>query len=105
MTVSYVKQASTLNRCLFFVLKYNRGGDTVAGRPLFLHVTSIYPYEKKNLLMLGFLARVNKKEFKLSGEVDNVEWFPIEEAPGKLREGGIAWQLVKEINERKAELL
>ena len=64
-----------------------------------------YPYEKKNLLMLGFLARVNKKEFKLSGEVDNVEWFPIEEAPGKLREGGIAWQLVKEINERKAELL
>ena len=64
-----------------------------------------YPYEKKNLLMLGFLAKVNKKEFKLSGEVDNVEWFPIEEAPGKLREGGIAWQLVKEINERKAELL
>lgn len=64
-----------------------------------------YPYEKKNLLMLGFLARVNKKEFKLSGEVDNVEWFPIEEAPDKLREGGIAWQLVKEINERKAELL
>ena len=64
-----------------------------------------YPYEKKNLLMLGFLARVNKKEFKLSGEVDNVEWFPIVEAPDKLREGGIAWQLVKEINERKAELL
>ena len=64
-----------------------------------------YPYEKKNLLMLGFLAKVNKKEFKLSGEVDNVEWVLIEEAPGKLREGGIAWQLVKEINERKAELL
>ena len=41
MTVSYVKQASTLNRCLFFVLKYNRGGDTVAGRPLFLQAYSI----------------------------------------------------------------
>jgi len=64
-----------------------------------------YPYEKKNLLMLGFLAKVNKKEFKLSGEVDNVEWFPIEEAPAKLREGGIAWQLVREINDRKDELL
>ncbi|MBR4144109.1 MAG: NUDIX domain-containing protein [Lachnospiraceae bacterium] len=63
-----------------------------------------YPYEKKNLLMLGFLAKVNKKEFKLSGEVDNVEWFPIEEAPMMLREGGIAWQLVKEIIERKAQL-
>jgi len=64
-----------------------------------------YPYEKKNLLMLGFLAKVNKKEFKLSGEVDNVEWFPLEEAPTKLREGGIAWQLVREINDRKDELL
>lgn len=64
-----------------------------------------YPYEKKNLLMLGFLAKVNKKDFKLSGEVDSVEWFPLSDAFSKLREGGIAWQLVKEINERKARLL
>ena len=64
-----------------------------------------YPYEKKNLLMLGFLAKVNKKDFKLSGEVDSVEWFPLSDALSMLREGGIAWQLVKEINERKAKLL
>lgn len=64
-----------------------------------------YPYEKKNLLMLGFLAKVHKKDFKLSGEVDAVEWFPIEKGPDMLREGGIAWQLVKEINKRKTELL
>ena len=64
-----------------------------------------YPYEKKNLLMLGFLAKVNKKDFKLSGEVDSVEWFPLGDALSMLREGGIAWQLVKEINERKAQLL
>lgn len=64
-----------------------------------------YPYEKKNLLMLAFLAKVNKKDFKLSGEVDSVEWFPLSDALSMLREGGIAWQLVKEINERKAQLL
>lgn len=64
-----------------------------------------YPYEKKNLLMLGFLVKVHKKDFKLSGEVDAVEWFPIEKGPDMLREGGIAWQLVKEINKRKTELL
>lgn len=64
-----------------------------------------YPYEKKNLLMLGFLAKVNKKDFKLSGEVDSVEWVPLNDALSMLREGGIAWQLVKEINERKARLL
>ena len=64
-----------------------------------------YPYEKKNLLMLGFLAKVKKKDFEISGEVDSVEWFPLCEANSKLREGGIAWQLVKEINERKDKLL
>ena len=64
-----------------------------------------YPYEKKNLLMLGFLAKVKKKDFELSGEVDSVEWFPLSEASSKLREGGIAWQLVKEINEKKGLLL
>ena len=56
-----------------------------------------YPYEKKNLLMLGFMVAVEKKDFKLSGEVDSAEWFNLEEAPSKLREGGIAWQLVREI--------
>ena len=56
-----------------------------------------YPYEKKNLLMLGFMVRVDKTDFNLSDEVDSAEWFNIEEAPMKLREGGIAWQLVSEI--------
>ena len=56
-----------------------------------------YPYEKKGLLMLGFRADVKKGEFTLSGEVDAVEWVKLSEALSKLREGSIAWQLVKEI--------
>ena len=64
-----------------------------------------YPYEKKNLLMLGFLAKVKKQEFLISGEVDSVDWFPIEEALVYLREGGIAWQLVGEINAKKHLIL
>lgn len=64
-----------------------------------------YPYEKKNLLMLGFLAKVKKKAFVLSGEVGAVEWFPVDEAQSRLREGGIAWQLVGEIDARKQEIL
>lgn len=59
-----------------------------------------YYYEKKEMLMVGYKAEVKKKEFVLSGEVDSVVWMPLDEAPGKLREGGIAWQLVKEIVER-----
>ena len=58
-----------------------------------------YPYEKKGLLMLGFKAEVKKTEFKLSGEVDSVAWFGYDEVLEKIREGSIAWQLVKSVIE------
>ncbi len=54
-----------------------------------------YPYDKKEMLMLGFKAKVKKKDFKLSGEVDDVVWAKFEDALSMLREGSIAWQLVK----------
>ena len=54
-----------------------------------------YPYDKKEMLMLGYKAVVKKQEFRLSGEVDSVEWVPFDQALSKLREGSIAWQLVK----------
>ena len=54
-----------------------------------------YPYEKKGMLMLGYKAKVKKKSFTLSGEVDSVEWIKYDEALSLLREGSIAWQLVK----------
>lgn len=58
-----------------------------------------YPYEKKEMLMLGFRADVRKAELKLSREVDAAEWVPLRDTPGKLREGGIAWQLVASVAE------
>lgn len=59
-----------------------------------------YYYEKRDMLMLGFLAHVKKKEFTLSGEVDSAEWFPLEKAVEQVREGSIAWELVKECQEK-----
>ena len=56
-----------------------------------------YPYEKKEMLMLGFRADVKKADFQLSGEVDAAEWVPFSEALTKLREGSIAWQLVQAV--------
>ena len=58
-----------------------------------------YPYEKKEMLMLGFKALVKKADFKLSGEVDSVKWFKYNEALENIREGSIAWQLVKSVIE------
>ncbi|MBE5938935.1 MAG: NUDIX domain-containing protein [Lachnospiraceae bacterium] len=59
-----------------------------------------YPYEKKEMLMLGYKAEVKKADFKLSGEVETAEWVKFDEALDKLREGSIAWQLVKEVTGR-----
>lgn len=56
-----------------------------------------YPYEKKEMLMLGYKATVEKADFVLSGEVDSVKWVKFEDALGLLREGSIAWQLVKAV--------
>ena len=74
------------------------------GEELGLHVKSLqyiksYPYEKKEMLMLGFQAVVDKQDFVLSGEVDAAKWVKFEEALSLLREGSIAWQLVKTVIE------
>ncbi len=59
-----------------------------------------YPYEKKEMLMLGYKAMVKKQSFKLSMEVDSVEWVKYEKALSLLREGSIGWQLAKTIIEQ-----
>lgn len=101
---------STTNHvCVAGVMKLGESAeDTVVreiGEELGLCVKSVeyiksYPYAKKDMLMLGFKAVVEKKEFTLSGEVDSAEWVNYENALGLLREGSIAWQLVHEVIER-----
>lgn len=60
---------------------------------------SSYPYDKKEMLMLGYRAVVDKKDFTLSGEVDSAEWVKFDKALPLLREGSIAWRLVKKVIE------
>ena len=45
------------------------------------------------------VAGIMKADLKLSGEVDAAGWFPLSESLERLREGGIAWQMVKQIIE------
>ncbi len=59
-----------------------------------------YAYEKRGLLMLGYLARVKKAELCPSCEVDAAEWFPLSEAAAKTRRGSIAMQLVADCTAR-----
>lgn len=65
-----------------------------------LEFVSSYPYEKREMLMLGYKATVTKQDFKLSREVDSAEWVKYENALSLLRKGSIAWQLVKTVIEQ-----
>jgi NAD+ diphosphatase len=54
---------------------------------------SSYHLSPRNLLMLGYLAHVQKAEFIKSCEVDQINWFSINDAMLNLREGSIGKQL------------
>ena len=97
--------------CVAGIMKIGESGEEAAVREIKeeigldvkkLQYIKSYPYDKKEMLMLGYRADVKKAEMRLSGEVDDAGWFPLSEAPGYLREGGIAWQLVKQIIEDSA---
>ena len=100
---------STTNHvCVAGVMKMGESAEETVvreiGEELGLHVKSLqyiksYPYEKKEMLMLGFQAVVDKQDFVLSGEVDAAKWVKFEEALSLLREGSIAWQLGKTVIE------
>ena len=98
--------SATKHVCVAGVMKPGESAEETVvreiGEELGLNVKSTayvksYPYEKKEMLMLGFKAVVEKKDFELSEEVDAARWVRFEDALSLLREGSIAWQLVREV--------
>ncbi|SDA16219.1 NAD+ diphosphatase [Ruminococcus sp. YE71] len=57
-------------------------------------------YESKQMLMVGFLARVKHAETSLSGEVKSARWFPPKDAAATVRQGSIIQQLIITAEER-----
>ena len=92
--------------CVAGVMKLGEAAEETAVREVkeeigldveHLEYIQSYPYEKKEMLMLGYKATVKKADFCISKEVDAVEWVKLSDAPDKLREGSIAWQLVNTV--------
>ena len=103
---NYVSTSSYV--CVAGIMKIGESAEETVIREvkeeIGLDVTKInfiqsYPYEKKEMLMLGYKAVVKKSDFIISGEVDSVKWVKFEDALSHLREGSIAWQLVKTVIE------
>lgn len=105
---NYVSETNYV--CVAGVMKLGESAEEAAIREIreeigqevqSLEFVKSYPYEKKEMLMLGFKATVKKAPLDLSGEVDAASWVPYEDALEKLRPGSIAWQLVKHVIEEK----
>ena len=101
---NYVSETSYV--CVAGIIKMGESAEETAVREIkeeigqtvkSLEYIASYPYEKKEMLMLGYKAVVEKGDFALSGEVDSAEWVKFDSALELLREGSIAWQLVKTV--------
>lgn len=57
-------------------------------------------YEKKDMLMLGFLVHIPDLPPKLSGEVKSVSDFTFEEAKNAVRTGNAIWEMLVAAEER-----
>lgn len=60
-----------------------------------------YWFEKKGMMMIGFIAHAKKAEFTLSGEVDSAEWVAADEAIKLVHpKGAVSYALLEEYLKR-----
>ncbi len=66
-----------------------------------LEFAATYWFEKKDMLMIGFFARVNGEALRLSGEVDGARWVPVADALREVHpEGSLSYAVVAEYLKR-----
>jgi NAD+ diphosphatase len=71
-------------------------GEEIGVTPHTVQYIKSYYYEKRDMLMLGFVAFADKCDLSISSEVDAAGWFKIDEALSLLKDGSIAMQLLKD---------
>ncbi len=87
----HIKSGEDAENTVIREVKEELGLDVVNAR----YIKSYY-YEKKDMLMLGFVSKVKKDNFNISSEVDEAQWFSIDEALVNLKDASIAIKLLKD---------
>lgn len=68
-----------------------------------LEFAGTYWYGKKDMLMIGFLAKANRRGFVLSGEVEAAEWVAAEDAIRMVHpKGSVSYALLEKYLEKKS---
>ena len=69
-----------------------------------LELVRTFWFEKKDMLMIGFIGKAEKTKPELSGEVDAAKWFAPEEGINYVHpRGSVSYALVEEFLKRRAE--
>lgn len=70
-----------------------------------LELVGTYWFGLKDMLMVGFIGRAPKTDFRLSGEVDGAEWVPVQQAIQMVHpKGSVSYALLeKYINQLNRE--
>ena len=67
-----------------------------------LKLMGTYWFGVKDQLMIGFIARAKKAPFRLSGEVNEARWVPVEQAIGMVHpKGSVSYELLEIYNKEK----
>lgn len=109
--VALIRQSYGIDRfvCIAGFIKIGESAEECALReveeeinlkPYSIEFIKTYPMEKQELIMIGFMVRVKKAEFKLSKELKEAVWFEKDSALKALEGANIAYCLVKESYER-----
>lgn len=69
--------------------------EEIGLRPEWLRPLGSWAMPKRELLMLGFGARIAKGGFSLSGEVASAQWFPLRQALEMVPQHSVAQQLIQ----------
>ena len=70
-------------------------------KPLSVHLVATYAYNKKPMLMTGFLAELPEGEFSLSDELITAQWFDENEVRTKFKGSSVCDRLFDDIKGEK----